>query len=330
MAKHANSISDNLLAAFMDGNTTREETQMVLDAAASDGELQELIQLSIQVDEDMEAEVFSKPPSPKILPMLERAAKNTIDNLCAIRCEGYALRSFGIDVSDETLEQLAKQNNWLREDGMPLHNIGRLSGLYGSYTTRRYCCTIDDISKALKSEKVAIVVIDKTELGLSPLEARRQDLESGEHPNHAVLVKSLNLKKKTIEIFEPDTSDVSKTYPLNVFAEAWSDSANYLVAISNLTKYEPNPQDLSDVELEDELIELREAIAENAHEVWARDRKFEGWTYGPNRDDEHKLHPDMMPYHLLPESEKNYDRQMAISTIKLVKKLGWDFVKRKR
>ena len=76
--------------------------------------------------------------------------------------------------------------------------------------------------------------------------------------------------------------------------------------------------------------ELREAIAENVHEVWARDRKFEGWTYGPNRDDEHKLHPDMMPYHLLPESEKNYDRQMAISTIKLVKKLGWDFVKRKR
>ena len=69
MAKHANSISDNLLAAFMDGNTTREETQMVLDAAASDGELQELIQLSMQVDEDMEAEVFSKPPSPKILPM---------------------------------------------------------------------------------------------------------------------------------------------------------------------------------------------------------------------------------------------------------------------
>ena len=36
MAKQANSISDELLAAFLDGNTTREETQIVLDAVASD------------------------------------------------------------------------------------------------------------------------------------------------------------------------------------------------------------------------------------------------------------------------------------------------------
>ena len=90
----------------------------------------------------------------------------------------------------------------------------------------------------------------------------------------------------------------------------------------------PKPQDLSGIELEDELLELREAIAANAHEVWTQTRKLEGWTYGPNRDDENKLHPDLVPYYMLPESEKKYDRQMAISTIKLVKKLGWNIVKR--
>ena len=37
----------------------------------------------------------------------------------------------------------------------------------------------------------------------------------------------------------------------------------------------------------------------------------------------------MLPYNLLPESEKEYDRLMAINTIKLVKKLGWDLKKRK-
>jgi len=328
MAKQANSISDELLAAFMDGNTTLEETQEVLDAAAADEELQELIQLSMQVDEDMEADLFAKPSSPTSLPMLERVAKSTVDNLCAIRCEGYALRSFGIDVSDETLEQEAKENNWLHEDGMPLHNVGLLSILHDSYTIRRFCCTIDDISEAIKARKVVISVIDNTELGMSPYEARRQDLDLGEHPNHAIVIKSLNRKEKTIEILEPGTSELSRTLPLDVFFEAWSDSANYLVIISNHTQYEPNPMDLSDVKLEPELIELREAIAENAHEVWAKERKLEGWTYGPQRDDEKKLHPDMLPYHSLPESEKEYDRQMAISTIKLVKKLGWDFVKR--
>lgn len=328
MAKQANSISDELLAAFMDGNTTLEETQEVLDAAASDEELQELIQLSMQVDEDIEADLFARPSSPKSLPMLERVAKSTVDNLCAIRCEGYALRSFGIDVSDETLEQEAKENNWLHEDGMPLHNVGLLSILHDSYTIRRFCCTIDDIAEAIKAKKVVISVIDNTELGMSTYEARRQDLDLGEHPNHAIVIKSLNRKEKTIEILEPGVSDSSKTLPLDVFFEAWSDSANYLVTISNHTQYEPNPMDLSDVELEPELIELREAIAENAHEVWSKERKLEGWTYGPQRDDEKKLHPDMLPYHSLPESEKEYDRQMAISTIKLVKKLGWDFVKR--
>ena len=329
MAKHANSISDELLAAFMDGNTTLEESQEVLDAVASDEELQELIQLSMQVDEDMETGLFVKPSFPQSLPMLERAAKSMVDNLCAIRCESYALRSFGVDVSDEILEQEAKKNNWLREDGMPLHIVGQLSILHGSYTVRRFYCTIDDISEAIKAGKVAIAVIDKTELSLSSHEARQQDLDFGKHPNHAIIIKSLNQKRKTIEILEPGISDIPVTYPLDVFIEAWNDSANFLAAVSNHTKYEPHPLDVSDVELEPELIELREAIAENAHEVWALERKLEGWTYGSQRDDEKKLHPDMLPYHLLPENEKKYDRQMAICTIKLVKKLGWDFVKRK-
>lgn len=118
-------------------------------------------------------------------------------------------------------------------------------------------------------------------------------------------------------------------YTLDAFYEAWNDSSNYLVTISNHSQYEPQPLDLSDVKLERELIELREAIAENAHEIWANERKKEGWTYGPKRNDEKKLHPDMIPYHLLPESEKKDYRQMAIETMKLIKKLGWELIKRK-
>lgn len=76
------------------------------------------------------------------------------------------------------------------------------------------------------------------------------------------------------------------------------------------------------------MLELREAIAENAHEVWAYNRKKEGWSYGPFRDDDKKLHPDMIAYNRLPESEKEYDREMAMNTIKLVKKLGWEIKKK--
>ena len=329
MAKQANSISDELLAAFMDGNTTREETQRVLDAAASDSELQELIQLSMLVDDDMEAPSLDiRSSSSRPFPMLERAACNTVDNLCAIRCEGYALRALGIDVSDEKLEAISEEKGWLKMDGTPLHYIGLLSGMYDSYINRRYDCSINDIIKTIRKEAIPIVVIDSTELIQTVQEAKSSDRKFGAVPNHAVVVKSINLTDNTIDIFDPGNPDLSKTYPLELFKEAWNDSYNYLVTISNHASYEPHPQNLAGVELEPELIELREAIAENAHEVWAQARKLEGWTYGPVRDDEKKLHPDMLPYHLLPESEKKYDRQMAISTIKLVKKLGWDFVKK--
>ena len=49
-----------------------------------------------------------------------------------------------------------------------------------------------------------------------------------------------------------------------------------------MKEYNPKPIDLSEVELPDNLTELREAIAENAHDIWALSRKNEGWTYGPN------------------------------------------------
>ncbi len=92
--------------------------------------------------------------------------------------------------------------------------------------------------------------------------------------------------------------------------------------------YIPKPIDLSDVELTEDLSELREAIAENAHEIWAENRQREGWTYGPQRNDVLKQTPDMVPYSRLPESEKKYDREMAMKTIKLLQKLGYDLIKR--
>ena len=168
---------------------------------------------------------------------------------------------------------------------------------------------------------MVISVVDGNELTGDILAEKQKDLSCGLTPNHAVIIRGVN--SEIIQIVDTATSANEDQYPLSQFLDAWNDSMNYLIIISDRDEYIPHPINLDDVIVEDELIELREAIAENAHEVWAEARKNEGWAYGSVRDDEKKLHPDMLPYNLLPDSEKEYDRLMAMNTIKLLKKLGW-------
>ena len=91
--------------------------------------------------------------------------------------------------------------------------------------------------------------------------------------------------------------------------------------------YKPNPVDTSQVVLSADLTELTERIAENVHEVWAQGRIREGWTYGPVRDDATKQTPCLVPYDMLPENEKDYDRHTAMETIKLILQLGYQIQK---
>lgn len=87
--------------------------------------------------------------------------------------------------------------------------------------------------------------------------------------------------------------------------------------------YNPKPIDTSTVTLPADLLELTERIAENTHDVWASGRIAEGWTYGETRDDVSKTNPCLLPYDQLPESEKAYDRNTSMETIKLILMLGY-------
>lgn len=92
--------------------------------------------------------------------------------------------------------------------------------------------------------------------------------------------------------------------------------------------YIPSPRETNSIILPDSLNNLVEAIAENVHEVWAKNRIEEGWTYGTVRDDTKKQTPCLVPYEELPEEEKAYDRNTAIGTLKYIVSLGYDIVKR--
>ena len=87
--------------------------------------------------------------------------------------------------------------------------------------------------------------------------------------------------------------------------------------------YIPKPVDTSAVALPAELTELTERIAENVHENWAAGRIREGWVYGSERDDARKTTPCLVPYGELPENEKDFDRNTAMETLKLIIALGY-------
>ncbi len=91
--------------------------------------------------------------------------------------------------------------------------------------------------------------------------------------------------------------------------------------------YTPKPADTSSVVLSQDLLLLSEKIAENVHEVWAKGRIDEGWTYGEFRDDTKKTTPSLVPYSELSESEKDYDRNTAMETVKLIVSMGYKITK---
>lgn len=295
-------ISDELLTAYTEGRTTPEETMRVVEALKHDESLRETLFIISSIDAIEES-------AGQELPMVRMAAAAE-GNLCDVLCEKRILRDF-LTTSEYEAIEAEEDNTWLREGGVPLHDMGRILERYGMSVSRRYDCTLDDIKKHLARRERVIAVIDDGILA--------GGLESG---FHAIVV--MGIMDTLMRIYDP-TENAERDVFVDNFEEAWAPSRHYLVSAAPETLvYDPHPIDLSDVLLDDDLLDLTEAIAENTHEVWAFERKKEGWSYGPERNDQLKQNPDMVPYSDLPESEKEYDRKTAFDALRLAKKLGFN------
>ena len=87
--------------------------------------------------------------------------------------------------------------------------------------------------------------------------------------------------------------------------------------------YRPEPIDTDGVALDREILALVETLARHAHDVWARQRLTDGWRLGPERDDERREHPCLVPYEDLPDGERTYDRNAVLETVKALLALGY-------
>jgi len=311
-----NKISDELFEKFLWDETTPEETMAVLEAIRTDQELKEKYISTKRFSAIMEAEEREE------LPLEKKAAKSE-DNLCDIMCERQILNRMIPNYSDRTLlSDVREEQIFLRgaeeakeNKGVAMYNVGRILEAYGLSVTRHFDLGIDDISSALARKESVIVVLDENILSGE---------ESDFVPNHAVCVLSVN--GSTVTLYNPSTGNASDTYSKDVFMSAWSTSNCFAVCADFPGKklYDPKPVNLDSIELSDDLEDLTEALAEHAHDNWARQRLDQGWTYGEKRDDVNRKHPDLVPYSDLSEQEKDYDRNTSMLTLKLLKRLGYD------
>uniref|UniRef100_A0A7N8XJ13 Ryanodine receptor 3 n=1 Tax=Mastacembelus armatus TaxID=205130 RepID=A0A7N8XJ13_9TELE len=88
--------------------------------------------------------------------------------------------------------------------------------------------------------------------------------------------------------------------------------------------YKPAPLDLSDVKLTAGQEVLVDKLAENAHNVWAKDRIKQGWTYGIQQDLKNRRNPRLVPYALLDERTKKSNRDSLREAIRTMVGYGYD------
>lgn len=313
MEDNHNNISDELLAAFLDGNVNTDEANQILSSIGSDQELSEILSLSDAIDSEALKE------DRQIIPMWALAAANP-NNLCSFECEAFILRHHDFDIDHWSLLETAKANNWVREEGTPLHHVGRLLELKGLHVERKYDATLSDIKSALNQGNDVIAIVDKNLLD------GEDALRASSPQYHAIYMTGVEETSDDIKHLNLVTH-LDESIEREDFMRAWKCSSNYMVIISkSVAGYNPQPINVEDIDLDANLEDLTEAIAENAHDIWARARMDEGWTYGPVRDDAKKQHPDLVPYAQLPDSEKEYDRIMAMNTLRLVRRLGYDII----
>nr|XP_020441896.1 ryanodine receptor 3-like [Monopterus albus] len=88
--------------------------------------------------------------------------------------------------------------------------------------------------------------------------------------------------------------------------------------------YKPSPLDLSDVKLTPGQEMLVDKLAENAHNIWAKDRIKQGWTYGIQQDLRSKRNPRLVPYVLLDERTKKSNRDSLREAIRTLIGYGYN------
>lgn len=249
-------ISDELLAAYLDGNTSAIENLLVeanLGTDANNMEVSDILSdisafsLIDNYNEFMTdlglGDAFSQPIT---------IETNTIDEVmdpngmvpdiqqqypdsCAIKSQQIILNEFGIDVNEDQLVQFSYEQGWYHADGSgtAAEDVGNLLEAAKIPVTRQDDANVFNLVSELSQGHKVIVGVDSEELWGNKFTAWMKDFFMGDTPDHALVVAGIDTSDPDnvmVIVDDPGSGEYHKAYPLDQFMDAWSDAQCYMVS----------------------------------------------------------------------------------------------------
>ena len=271
MDKRMNPISIERFAAYLDGNLDSKDMRDVFMQIYGDDGLRQIAEQCVAVDRDMNDDSDGGMDGISLddieIPQIATDGSDislfdefyheegvvdmtlgqlTADDIqqkypdtCAIKAQQIILESNDVEVSEDELVAESIENGWYApgQGGTSPVDVGNLLENHGMTVSRFVHASIDDIATALAQGHHVIVGVDSGELWNSGTWETFEDFLNSGGADHALIVSGIQLNPLTAErevvLTDPGTGEVARTYTIDQFLDAWSDSDNFMV-IANI------------------------------------------------------------------------------------------------
>lgn len=169
------------------------------------------------------------------------------DHSCAIQCQRLILNKFGVGVTEAELCDEAAGHGWYDyEHGTRAVDIGKLLEAHGVPVHRYDNANIFNLSSELAQGHKVIVGVDSSDMWRPhPILHEIAEILGMTSADHAVIVSGIDTTDPDhirVNITDPGTGDVAKSYPLEQFLDAWKESHFVMVSTA-----EPAPSSLPEM-----------------------------------------------------------------------------------
>lgn len=249
-------ISDELLAAYLDGNTSSVENLLIEANLGTDASMMDISDILSDMTTfsqmDNYNELMTDIGLGDIFSQSITLENNTLNEAmdptgmvpdiqqqypdsCAIKSQQIILNEFGIDVNEDQLVQFSYEQGWYHADGTgtAAEDVGNLLETANIPVTRQEDANVFNLVSELSQGHKVIVGVDSEELWGNKFMAWMKDFFMGDTPDHALVVAGIDTSDPNnvmVIVDDPGSGEYHKAYPLDQFMDAWSDAQCYMVS----------------------------------------------------------------------------------------------------